>query len=73
MTIVSEKGRISVKCERCQKDIPLQHGFNTSSLVLKTRMNRGIILSPLCDECATDITSIINRWLNKEEDKECSK
>ena len=73
MTIISEKGRIAVKCERCQKDIPLQHGFGTSSLVLKTRTNGEIILSPLCDECATDITSIINRWLNKEGDKECER
>lgn len=56
-----------MKCEKCKKDIPLQHGFNASSLVLKTRTANGIIVTPLCDECASDIFFIINYWLNKNE------
>ena len=55
-----------MKCERCKKDIPLQYGFDTNSLVLKPRTNRGIIITTLCDECATNISSVIDNWLNKE-------
>lgn len=57
-------------CERCKKDIPLQYGFDTNSLVLKPRTDGEIIITPLCDECATNIFFVIDYWLNKEEDKE---
>lgn len=59
-----------MKCERCKKDIPLQYGFSTNSLVLKARTGCETIATPLCDECATDIFSMVNHWLNKKEDKE---
>lgn len=57
-----------MKCEKCKKDIPLQHGFDINSLVLKPRTGSEII-TPLCDECATDIFFVVNYWLKKE-DKE---
>lgn len=61
-----------MKCERCKKDIPLQHGFSTNSLILRRAANERII-TPLCDECATDIFSDIDNWLNKKRmSNECS-
>lgn len=58
---------LAMKCEKCKKDIPLQHGFSTNSLVLKPRTANERIITPLCDECANDIFSVIDYWLNKKE------
>lgn len=56
-----------MKCERCKKDIPLQHCFNTRLFVSKPRAGGETIITPLCCECATDIFFGIDYWLNKKE------
>lgn len=57
-----------MKCKRCKKDIPLQYGFDTNSIVLKPRTDSEIVITPLCDECTTDIFSVIDDWFKKEEE-----